>query len=194
MVQANKIGRLRYMQRYPAFAVLAFFALIASCTPRDDIAVADTTLRTAGADSGSMVDSTMLRVAVLDPRDEESGIGSRGVPTPQGRRPILRSDTLYADARALADAIGANTIIAEEGDWLRVGDRKVSVRIFRERGGLYVPVRSFGRALGAFTYPERDDAGVRVYPRPVLEWLLANRENPNEVAVLRGALEEGLLP
>jgi hypothetical protein len=167
MIWANKIGRLRYMQRYPAFAVLAFFALIASCTHRDDTAVGDTTVRTASADSGGMVDSTMLLVAVLDPQDEESGIGSRRVPTPQGRRPILRSDTLYADAGALADAIGADTMISDEGDWLCVGNRKVNLRIVRERGGLYVPARSFCRALGAFTYPERDAVGVTVYPRSV---------------------------
>jgi hypothetical protein len=182
------------MQRNTPFAVLALFVCGTACEPGDDAPVADSPRATVASDTGRIVDSTMVHVAVLDPRDEESGIGGRVVSAPAGRAPMLRSDTIFADAKAVAAAIGADTSITLERDRVSVGGRILDVRGFRTRGGVYVPVRSFARALGAFTYPEQDANGVRIYPRPVLEWLLANRENPDEVAVLRGAREEGLLP
>src|SRR5918999_6149973 len=182
------------MQRITSFAVLALFLSAAACERRDDAAVADSPRTTMASDTGRIVDSTMVHVAVLDPRDEESGIVGRGVSASAGRAPMLRSDTLFADAKSVAAAIGADTSITLERDRVSAGGRVLDVRGFRARGGVYVPVRSFARALGAFTYPERDANGVTIYPRPVLEWLLANRENPDEVAVLRGAREEGLLP
>jgi hypothetical protein len=182
------------MQSNMLVAVLVLLVYATACEPRDDAAVADSPRATPAPDTGRIVDSTMVQVAVLDPRDEESGIGGRVVSAPAGRAPMLRSDTLFADATAVAAAIGADTSITLERDRVSAGGRRLDVRGFRARGGVYVPVRSFSRALGAFTYPERDANGVRIYPRPVLEWLLANRENPDEVAVLRGAREEGLLP
>src|SRR5687768_3325809 len=149
------------MQRKTPFAVLALFVCGTACEPRDDAAVADSPRAadsprtTVASDTGRIVDSTMVQLAVRDPRDEESGIGGRVV-SPAGRAPMLRSDTMFADAKAIAAAIGADTSITLERDRVSVGGRVLDVRGFRARGGVYVPVRSFARALGAFTYPERD--------------------------------------
>jgi hypothetical protein len=137
----------------------------------------------------------MVLVAVVAPEvDEESGITSRVVATPDGRNPIFRGDTLYADAAALAAAIGVKTAVSLDGTRIRVDPRTLDIPGFRVRGGIYVPVRAFARELGAFTYPHLDTKGVTVYPRATLLYLLANRERPDEVAVLRGAREQGLLP
>jgi hypothetical protein len=184
--------------------ILAASAATAACAERDDASTrspgsvastADTGRSANAPDSRWLVDSLLVLVAVVAPEvDEESGITSRVVATPGGRNPIFRGDTLYADAAALAAAIGVKTAVSLDGTRIRVGSRTLDVRGFREGGGIHVPVRAFARELGAFTYPERDVNGITVYPRATLQYLLANRERPDEVAVLRGAREQGLLP
>lgn len=192
------------MRRNTWLVILAAFVATAACAGSDDASTrgparvastADTGRSSIVADTSRLVDSLMVLVAVVAPEvDEESGITSRVVATPDGRNPIFRGDTLYADAAALAAAIGVKTAVSLDGTRIRVGSRTLDVRGFGEGGGIYVPVRAFARELGAFTYPERDVKGIRVYPRATLQYLLANRERPDEVAVLRGAREQGLLP
>jgi hypothetical protein len=168
---------------------------VASTADTGPSSIADTGRSSIAPAIGRLVDSLLVLVAVVAPEvDEESGIITRVVATPDGRNPIFRGDTLYADAAALAAAIGVKTAISLDGTRVRVDSRTLDVRGFRERGGIYVPVRAFARDLGAFTYPERDAKGITVYPRATLQYLLANRERPDEVAVLRGAREQGLLP
>jgi hypothetical protein len=170
---------------------------VASTVDTGQSPIVDTvdTGRSSTANTHRRVDSLMVLVAVVAPEvDEESGIISRLVATPQGRNPIFRGDTLYADAAALAAAIGVKTAVSLDGTRVRVDSGTLDVPGLRIRGGIYVPVRAFARALGAFTYPESDAEGITVYPRAALLYLLANRERPDEVAVLRGAKEQGLLP
>jgi hypothetical protein len=176
-------------------AILALFVVTASCAERDDASTPRSAREISAPDTGRFVDSQMVLVAVVAPEvDEESGIITKVVAMPQRRAPILRADTLYADGAALAAAIGVNSSVSLDGIRIRVDSRTLDVRGFRTGGGIYVPVRAFARELGAFTYPERDAQGITVYPRAALEYLRANRERQDEVPVLRGAREQGLLP
>lgn len=184
------------------FAVCA--ALGAACTAPEPAPARDPAH--SGAPAGSSVaepprteGSAVVRIAIVAPEiDEESGIVTREVEAPGGRAPMLRGDTVYADAAALAAAVlGGDTAVSLEGDRVRLGGRLLEVRGVRARGGVYASVRDFARALGAYAYPDRDPLGgvmVTLYPRDALLYLLANRERPDEVPVLRGAREEGLLP
>jgi hypothetical protein len=192
------------VRRNTWLVILTPVVATASCAGSDDASTrspasvastADTGRSSIAAETRLLVDSLMVLVAVVAPEvDEESGIITRVVATPDGRNPIFRGDTLYADAAALAAAIGVKTAVSLDGTRVSAGSRTLDVRGLPVRGGIYVPVRTFARELGAFTYPERDTQGITVYPRAALQYLLANRERPDEVAVLRGAREEGLLP
>ncbi|HEX2095079.1 MAG TPA: hypothetical protein VHG28_21950 [Longimicrobiaceae bacterium] len=178
-------------------------ALAAACTAPDPAPAGDrardaAAAAPAAADTSRADPPAVLLLATVAPEiDEESGIVSREVEAPGGRAPLVRNDTMYADAAALAAVLGAGTSVSLEGDRVRVGNRLLGVRGLRERGGVYVPVRDFAREFGAYTYTDRSREGGAVYtlyPREALLYLLANRERPDEVPVLRGAREEGLLP
>lgn len=133
-----------------------------------------------------------LFVVRVTPESEEGGIAQHPVPTVSSPGPHARGDTLFADVRAVAEALGVGTRVQRRGDTVRVDGVALNVARHAHGSSVYVDVKAFARHLAAYTRlggPER--SGI-LWTREMLAYWRQN--GPADSEVLLDARREGLLP
>jgi hypothetical protein len=136
--------------------------------------------------------TSSLFVTRITPESEESGIAHHPVPALSAPGPHARGDTLFADVRAVAEALGVGDRVERRGDIVRVDGVALDVARHAHGGSAYVDVKEFARRFSAYTRlggPER--SGI-LWTRDMLVYWRQN--GPADSEVLLDARREGLLP
>lgn len=177
-------------QSQPAASLDSAVAPTAAAPPADAVATLPMRGDTA---SGLHADErpSSLFVVRITPESEESGIARHPVPAVSSPGPHARGDTLFADVRAVAEALGVGTRVERRGDTVRVDGVALNVARHAHGGAVYVDVKEFARQFAAYTRlggPER--SGI-LWTREMLAFWRQN--GPTDSEVLLDARREGLL-
>jgi hypothetical protein len=175
---------------------LAIFACDPPDTPREERA-GTVDSPGVGSEAPSLADTVeapgLLMVAVVDPREEESGISEQTVESgPPGTH--LRGNVLYAESQTVLRAIDASADVRLADGAVLVNGTPVGAPGHRHGDAIYVAVKPFARHFRAFTRLESNGRWARLFPESALRYLRDNRESPEKVPILQEARAEGLWP
>jgi hypothetical protein len=150
-----------------------------------------------GSEVSSVADTVespaLVMVAVVDPREEESGISERTVESgPPGAH--LRANVLYAESQSVLRAIAESADVRLADGAVLVDGVPVGAPAHRHGDAIYVALKPFARHFRAFTKLENRGRWARIFPESALRYLRDNRESPEKVPILQEARAEGLWP